>query len=84
MGLLLGVSRAEWKGTARLQVSWLADRRVHPSLPIRRREASFRFGETVAAGLPGSGMELPAYSGGTAWDSHPLRLAAGLSLFRPV
>jgi hypothetical protein len=26
-------------------------------------------------------MALPAYSGGTAWDSHPLRLAAGLSQF---
>jgi len=82
MALLFGVSRADEKGTARLQVSWLADRRVHPSLPIRLRSASRCFGETVAAGLTGSGMALPAYSGGTAWDSHPLRLAAGLSQFR--
>ena len=36
----------------------------------------------MAAGRTGSGMALPAYSGGTAWDSHPLRLAAGLSQFR--
>jgi hypothetical protein len=81
MVLLLGVSRADGKGTARLQVSWLADRRDHPSLPIRLRGASLRYGATVAAGFTGSGMALPAYSGGTAWDSHPLRLAAGLSQF---
>jgi hypothetical protein len=81
MVLLLGVSRADGKGTARLQVSWLTDRRVHPSLPIRLRGTSLRFGETVAAGVTGSGMALPVYSGGTAWDSHPLRLAAGLSQF---
>ena len=35
---------------------------------------------TVAAGLmPARGIQLPAYSGGTAWDSHPLRETAGQS-----
>jgi len=36
----------------------------------------------VAQWLPvdtGRGMQLPAYSGGTAWDSHPLRETAGQS-----
>jgi hypothetical protein len=28
---------------------------------------------------PASGVQLPAYSGGTAWASHPLRMAAGQS-----
>ena len=59
MGLLLGVSRADGKGTARLQVSWLADCRVHPSLPIRLRGASLRFGATVAAGSPARGWRSP-------------------------
>ena len=36
------------------------------------------FGVTVAAGVspPASGTTLPAYSGGTAWASHPLRMTA--------
>ena len=34
---------------------------------------------TVAAGLNRLGNELPAYSGGTAWDLHPLRVVAGQS-----
>ena len=33
----------------------------------------------VAAGLAGWGSRLPAYSGGTAWDLHPLRVVAGKS-----
>jgi len=34
---------------------------------------------TVAAGGSGSGGRFPAYSGGTAWDLHPLRVVAGMS-----
>ena len=38
---------------------------------------------TVAAGFStGCGMQLPAYSGGTAWAFHPLRVAAGVPASR--
>src|SRR5687767_8142462 len=53
------------KGRARRQVSWLADR--HPS-PPSHAEAQWQSRDV-----------LPAYSGGTAWASHPLRLTAGQS-----
>ncbi len=59
-------------------VSWLADRCSDRRLPT----PLFTTALGVSCSMQwrpasGSGSELPAYSGGTAWDSHPLRVVAG-------
>src|SRR3954469_13821789 len=73
---------ASWwrsRGTARRQVSWLADavldvvwRTALHSKPSHASHSGCRF-------EPARGMQLPAYSGGTAWALHPLRVTAGQS-----
>src|SRR3954465_1271356 len=73
---------ASWwrsRGTARRQVSWLADavldglwRTALPSKP------SHALAQWLPV-RPARGMQLPAYSGGTAWALHPLRVTAGQS-----
>ena len=42
-----------------------------PGLPTKNNSSQWPPAE------PARGMRLPAYSGGTAWDSHPLRVTAG-------
>ena len=58
------------KGRARRRISWLADPHLHPE---PSHEESLRSGCRPIR----LGMQLPAYSGGTAWDLHPLRATAG-------
>src|SRR6478735_9432657 len=59
-------------------VSWLADSRPRPrAFPhVRRRRVRVVPG-AVAAGSGRLRVGTSAYSGGTAWDSHPLRVVAG-------
>ncbi len=54
----------------------------YPGLRIIRAPLAFPCALQRAQWLPvfaGSWNALPAYSGGTAWDSHPLRVTAGQS-----
>ena len=72
--LLLSVSRADRNGTARPPGILARGSSRRPSLPMQ-------MSAQWPPARPAVGRELPAYSGGTAWDSHPLRMAAGLSQF---
>ena len=75
-GLLTACSRAVgWLTGPGSQVSWLADRSARsafPSASATLRVASPR--QWLRLGRMRT--SLPAYSGGTAWASHPLRLTA--------
>src|SRR4051812_11197422 len=73
---------ASWwrsRGTARRQVSWLADAVLDV---LWRTALHSKPSHALAQWLPvrpARGMQLPAYSGGTAWALHPLRVTAGQS-----
>ena len=76
MELLLGVERADASYEAEkdepgVKYPGLRILTCIPNLPTKKRSFA------VAAGQSGWGMQLPAYSGGTAWDLHPLRATAG-------
>ena len=65
------------------QVSWLAGRCGIPGLPMHcctvvRLRCLRSFGAIAPIGA-NLGDALPAYSGGTAWASHPLRMTTGQS-----
>jgi hypothetical protein len=54
-------------------------RRQYPGLRIVTPHRAFPHDVQWRPASAGSGSGFPAYSGGTAWESHPLRVVAGRS-----
>jgi hypothetical protein len=76
IGLLLGVERAD----ASIEAEKDEPGVKYPGLRIVACIPGLPTKELPSQWLPASpawGMQLPAYSGGTAWDLHPLRATAG-------
>ena len=76
IGLLLGVERADASIEAEKDEPGVKypGLRIVACIPAFPRRNLLRSGcRPVRRG----GMQLPAYSGGTAWDLHPLRATAG-------